>query len=118
MPFNAFTPAQGPDLPIQKESRADIREIKFGDGYRQEQGRDINHIDETVTLTWSNITGAIYEDIIGFFEDQKGYLRFTYTIPQSGEANKTWVCKAWAGEIVHYDVYNIKATFDRRFDVA
>jgi phage-related protein len=115
LPFPATAP--NPAFPVAESRQPIVSSTKFGDGYEQETGYDLNQAEACkVDLVWSVLTSTEKDIITNFLEARKGYERFTYQTPGSS-AVRTWSCPTWAVALTFPNGYEVRATFVRKFDV-
>jgi phage-related protein len=110
------TTAPNPVFPVAETRTPVISSTKFGDGYEQETGYDLNQDQACkVDLVWDVLTTVEKDIIVNFLQARKGYERFTYQTPGSSAA-RTWSCPTWAMAITFPDGWQVRATFVRKFD--
>jgi phage-related protein len=71
-----------------------ILEAEFGDGYSQPTPNGLNHIRESVELTWNGLLDWEMCEIDAFLRAHKGTIPFYYT-PVGDCAPRKWTCKEW-----------------------
>ena len=91
-----------------------FKEAVFGDGYEQAAEDGINTNPATWNLSFSNITNAQAESIIGFFETNKTWITsFDWTSPR-GVAGK-YKCKTFDEGFDTFGTRQVTATFQEVF---
>jgi phage-related protein len=100
-----------PSYNITKKIDAKIKQIQFGDGYRQVVSDGINNTLLELDLTFDG--RDIYETaaILHFFTLRQGGETFVYTPPSPYADTKKWKVFTWADTQPFYDNYSIKTTF-------
>jgi len=86
-------PAPGPFPVITPEIR--VRRAEFGDGYTQTSADGLNHIRQTVELTWDALSLIQKNQLEAFFVARGGYQSFYYT-PFGFAAPVKWTCGDWS----------------------
>lgn len=100
-----------PSYNINKKIEAKIKQIQFGDGYRQVVSDGINNTLLELDLIFEG--RDIYEAgaILHFFTAREGGETFIYVPPSPYAGVKRWKVFSWADQQPFYDNYNIKASF-------
>lgn len=112
MALDTFAPpvAPSPGTPFKPEVR--INRADFGDGYAQASPQGLNHIRETMDLTWRGLTETQMIAIRDFFEAHGGYIPFWYQ-PRGRSEPEKWVCEKWA--ITDATPWTVTGTFVQSF---
>lgn len=113
--FVSGSDAYSPDYNAVKKSNPRIREVKFGDGYRQSSVVGINPDPKTWTLQWSNITATIADGIEDFLEARAGHEKFYWSPPDDTEVY-LWRCRSWQKVMPYGNLFEISATFEEVFE--
>ena len=90
----AFNPPIAPSPGTSVQTRVALNTAEFGDGYTQSSPRGLNHIRETLTLSWAGLTPEQFTKIKGFFVEQGGNKPFAYT-PTGYDGYRVWTCSEW-----------------------
>jgi phage-related protein len=96
MPLVTFSPSIAPSPGTKINPKVNLFEAEFGDGYTQSAPNGLNHIKREITLTWTGLTEAQYQELDGFFFGRGGYRPFYYQ-PRGFSTPLKWTCKEWSG---------------------
>lgn len=114
MPFPTFTPPIAPSPGTGFKPEVKLFKAEFGDGYTQRAPNGINHIKETMKLTWQ---GVEYSDMVAirdFLEARGGYEPFYYQ-PRNRSAPVAWTCESWS--TTDKSPWSITADFEQSFQI-
>jgi phage-related protein len=104
-----------PSYGAQQTSRPTVRSVRFGDGYEQRLSYGLNTDLKTWNLTFSNITTAVKDQIIGFLEARGGSQQFSWATP-AGEIS-SFVCQEWDLTASAPSIWTVTATFRQVVDL-
>tara|TARA_B100000902_G_scaffold382069_1_gene419310 strand:- start:3033 stop:3431 length:399 start_codon:yes stop_codon:yes gene_type:complete len=115
-----------PDRTLSRSSKPKVRTATFGDGYEQRIADGLNSIEETYSLTFNNRTKAEADDIIAFFDSNKGVSSFSFTYPDSNSGTNDSagnpvttikvVCDTYNLRYTNDDFYGVNASFRRVYE--
>tara|TARA_R100000773_G_C4172003_1_gene85306 strand:+ start:124 stop:474 length:351 start_codon:yes stop_codon:yes gene_type:complete len=105
-----------PSFPVRKQSKPNIRTVKFGDGYEHRIIFGLNQNPKTFVLVWKNLTESD-SDIIEAFLDARAIdgASFTYTPPNETSAMQ-FKCPQWDKNMQFPTKATINATFIQVFE--
>ena len=110
-------PNIAPTRSSSKATETRVLIADLGDGYTQRAGDGINTLKEMWSVEYTCLDQTNANELIGFLEDQGGYLNFTWTPPGESEELK-YICKTWS---VSHQLGNSKkilnAEFEQVFDL-
>jgi len=104
-----------PDYGAAKQSKAIVRQAKFGDGYSQRARFGINDIDENWQVTFTNRDQTEADEIEDFFQERAGTQSFSW-LPPGEDAEQSFIATEWNKSVPHAGLYTITATFQRSYD--
>lgn len=116
MPDTFPTTVPSPDFNSKKTVKPRILENDFGDGYTQRAADGLNSLRREWSVSWTNLTTAQKNILIGFFESQLGYKAFLWTAPGDTAVRK-WTAREWTEEPVAANIWSITSTFRQEFDL-
>ncbi len=99
-----------PTIASQRTHKPRVKEVKFGNGYRQVWGDGINSNLEDWKLSFI-VTDANKTIVHNFLNTANGYIHFNWTNPESGATQKQYTCPSWTVVPLGRNQYNIQATF-------
>jgi len=108
-----------PDKMLSRATQPKVRLASFGDGYEQRLPDGINTLKETFSLSFNTRTKEDIDDIVTFFDTNKGVVPFDFTIPdtnQGGEVTIKVVCPTWNKVFDYGEYYSCTATFNRVYE--
>lgn len=105
----------GPSFPYKENHAPRVLSAKFGDGYSQDVIDGINTDEFATDVTWTALYTTEMITIINFLDGLGGAGRFIFTPPNG--VPMTFYCPKWAPEKVAGNVWNVSATFIRKFDI-
>ena len=109
-----------PDQTLSKTVTPRVQLAQFGDGYEQILSTGINPLQECYDVAFTNRARAEADDIIAFFEAQKGATNFSFTIPDTNsvgnEKTIKVVCPDWSIAYVNAEASSVSATFRRVYE--
>jgi phage-related protein len=94
MTLKTFDPPVAPSPGTTFKPTLKILEAEFGDGYTQPTPNGLNHIRETVELSWDGLLDWQMREIRDFLIEHKGTVPFYYTPVGDCEPRK-WTCREW-----------------------
>lgn len=97
-----------------KSEKPKVYNAPFGDGYEQNFPKGINFNPATWTLSFTGASAATIESIDQFLTSQGGYLKFTWTPPDSS-AQLLWICREWQPKYSSGGVGSLTAVFNQQF---
>lgn len=103
----------GPGFPVKPE--LSLNQVSFGDGYTLASPNGLNHIRQTVTLSWEGLTQAQKTAIETFLFARGGYKPFLYK-PYGFSQALRWICAEWSGS--HGAPFTFTATLKQDFSNA
>lgn len=104
-----------PSYTAEGETTARVREIGFGDGYKQRARDGINTMPTSWQLSFSNRESSEIDDIVAFLELHGGAEYFYWTPPRGALVLK-YICKTWRRSAVAGNIDSLSATFEQVFD--
>lgn len=115
MAFNTFTPTVAPE--ISSPGDAQVRELSatFGDGYSQVAPDGLNALRRSFEPSWPALSVDDFEDIVEFFEANKG-VPFKYTPPLES-VEIVWRCSSWKPGYAGGDKRSLQAQFVQDFSI-
>lgn len=106
-----WMPDYGSD--VQTEPR--VLEAQFGDGYVQGTPDGINNMLGKYPLQFNGIKKEMADAIEDFLRSKKGYLRFSWDVPETTPTKTIQVvCKSWNRTYANWQTYNMRMTFEER----
>ncbi len=101
-----------PNYNTTKKIDAKVKQVQFGDGYRQILADGINNTLLQIDLVFEG--RDIYEAaaILHFFVAREGGETFIYTPPSPYAATKRWKVLSWSDNQPFYDNFAIRTTFE------
>lgn len=115
MAIETFNPPVQPSPGTGFKPRVSLLIAEFGDGYTQAAPDGINHIKETISLTWDALTPDQQAEIYAFFKAKGGYIPFFYT-PVGETDPMRFVCREWSKSAK--SPWTVSATFEQDFSNA
>jgi phage-related protein len=118
-----------PSFPYGESHSPRTIPAKFGDGYSQEVLDGINTDEYTMEMQWNGLYTSEQQTIIGFLSGTAltnlstymvpGVTRFYFTppAPNGVPTQQTFMCPKWKVEETQGGVWNVTATFVRKFDL-
>ncbi|MEQ8899276.1 MAG: phage tail protein [Roseovarius sp.] len=94
MAFQTFAPTVAPSPGTTFKPKITLNRADFGDGYVQASPRGLNHIRESMELSWHGLTEPQMILIRTFFETHGGYTPFWYQ-PRGRPEALLWMCESW-----------------------
>lgn len=113
MALLTFEPPIPPSPGTQRKPTLKILEADFGDGYSQPTPNGLNHIRDSVNLSWETLTEDQMHDIYEFFVARKGTESFYYR-PTGYPAVEKWTCKEFDNSL-NDGVWKVTATLLQSF---
>jgi hypothetical protein len=111
----ATFPSIAPSYGMQKGSKPNVRQIRFGDGYSQRVTVGLNQNPKSWSLTW-NVSIADAATIEAFLDDRaEDAASFTWTPPDT-DTSYQWICYDWSKSVDSVRSVTIQATFDQVFE--
>lgn len=103
-----------PDFDLPKESKPNIYESKFGDGYSQRISMGLNSNPKTYPLQFKHRSNTERDQIEAFLDARRGTEAFDWT-PPWGSAGK-FICSEWKVIYSNFNNNQITATFMQVFE--
>ena len=100
-----------PSYDIEKKIDAKVKQIQYGEGYRQVVSDGINNTLLEIPLSFDGRDTYEAAAIIHFLTARQGGETFIYIPPSPYAAVKKWKVFAWSDTQPFYDNFNIKTTF-------
>jgi phage-related protein len=100
-----------PTIGTNKKHTPKVKEIAFGNGYKQLYGDGLNSDLEKWSLTFI-LDDTDKQTVEDFFIAAAGYLFFNWTAPDAGAAQKQYLCQSWDINFLGGTAYRITTTFD------
>lgn len=107
-----WVPDQGP----KEDTRTDVNETKFGEGYAQRTSNGINSVSQHWAYNFTLRTKAEILAIRAFLKTKFGVHSFTLTNSYGEEIRVT--SKTWSTSINHDGDCSASVTFDQVFEIA
>ena len=101
-----------PSYNITKKIDAKIKQIQFGDGYKQVVADGINNTLLVLDLNFDGIDVYEASAILHFFLARAGSETFIYVPPSPYSTIKKWKVLSWSDAQPFYNNYNIRTTFE------
>lgn len=111
MALSTFTPPVRHSPGTKIKPTVKLKVAEFGDGYTQDMPDGLNHIRDSVDLSWSVLLPAQAIAMENFMKSQKGSQPFYYDV-DDGVVRK-WTCKVW--ERGKNEVHSFTATLVESF---
>lgn len=92
MALLTFAPPVGPSPGTQRKPSLNILKADFGDGYSQPAPNGLNHIRDSVSLSWDALTETQMHAIYDFFVARGGTESFYYE-PAGYTSTVKWTCE-------------------------
>lgn len=100
-----------PDLPEGVSTDYRTEETQFGDGYKIVAPDGINTRQDTIELSWTNISQTEFNAVKSFVEVHAPATPFLYT-PVDG-AQRVFICRRWDYKRVDVGFYNMQVSLER-----
>jgi phage-related protein len=100
-----------PTIASQKSHTPRVKQIAFGNGYKQIYGDGLNSDTEKWSLGWT-VNDTNKQTIEDFFSTAAGYNYFNWTSPETGATQKQYICPTWMIKPIGANFYEITATFE------
>jgi|TARA_R110000744_G_scaffold98835_2_gene191058 phage-related protein len=118
--FTVGVTVRTPDKMLARTTNPQVKVASFGDGYEQRLPDGINTLKESYSVSFSTQPKADIDDIVAFFDTNKGVVPFNFTIPDTnaggGEKTIKVVCPTWNQVYDYGDYYSCTATFKRVYE--
>ena len=112
----ATFPNINPSFPVKKQSKPNIRTVKFQDGYEHRIRFGLNQNPKTFVLIWKNLSETDSDTIETFLDARADDgASFTYTPPNESSAMQ-FKCPQWNKNIDFPTRATIQATFVEVFE--
>ena len=76
-----------PDKSLSRSATTSVRVAKFGDGYQQRVADGLNSIAALFSITLANRSKTDIDDIVAFFELNRGVTSFNFTYPDTNSTS-------------------------------
>ena len=97
------------------QRRARLREVQFGDGYKQAAPDGLNSVETSYRMRWQAVSAADAASLDAFFTARRGSEPFSWR-PDGEPAALLWRCKRWrVARIKGGPLRTVTATFERFF---
>lgn len=106
-----WTPPRSPDAPAEGSETPQVNVARFGDGYRQRAAKGLNHIDMTLTVTFSNLYAVDKDAILQFVRARRGVEPFWWQQPD--ELMRRWVATRWQLTQQGWDRWAVSVQMER-----
>ncbi len=103
------------DFGATQQSKPNVSQVKFGDGYEQRVAFGLNTNPKTWSLRFSARDDDETVEIIDFLEARGGVESFEWTPPLENEASM-FVCRNWSRTIDRNNLNTVTATFEQVFE--
>lgn len=110
-------PSIAPIYPASKGSTIELSSLQLGDGYKTRYSFSLNNTKPEWKLEWlvdQNSSDAI--DL--FLQSCADNAEFFQWQPPDSSSELNWKCEEWSIEQQSYNLYSIKATFKRVFELS
>tara|TARA_R100000781_G_scaffold28389_1_gene20983 strand:- start:2391 stop:2732 length:342 start_codon:yes stop_codon:yes gene_type:complete len=108
----ATFPSITPDYGLRKNSKPNVRQVQFGDGYSMRTVFGLNQNLKKYNPKWTNISETDADTISDFLDARAGSESFDWTAPGESSASK-FVCTSWGKTIPYKNRATIQATFEQ-----
>lgn len=110
-------PSIAPVYPASKGSAAELSGVQLGDGYKARYSFGLNNTKPEWRLEW--LVDQISSDAIDLFlQSCADNAEFFQWKPPDSSSELNWRCDEWTVEQQSYNLYSVKATFKRAFEVS
>ena len=107
----ATFPSITPDYGISKQSKPNVRTVKFGDGYEQRLTYGLNQNLKIWKTNFQNISETDADTIETFLDARASdNASFDWTPPGESSASK-FICLSWSKSIPYNNRASIRASF-------
>lgn len=122
-----YLPDVGVVYRVETAYSPQVESVQFGDGYRQDNPRGINNIQEKYTVSWENLPEDKAESLLQHFRHHRGTGRFYFFPKGRTHPPVKVVCTDWSDSMPYVRGSNTKksaglvdkvsATFIKVFEV-
>jgi len=105
-----------PDTGIDRTSKPNIKEVKYGDGYSQRLAIGINQAPVAINLSYSNISTAEKLTLENFIKAHSSGQAILWAMPDEYLQRK-WFISDWTITYVKYGIFSVKIGLQEVFDV-
>lgn len=104
-----------PDWGASKEPEVKVVQVSFGDGYEYRAPAGINHVKDSWSLTWSNLSMQVAEQGYSWFKSRQGWKAFMAQDPATGQAIKV-VCRSVRVAHAGFEESSLSVTVSQDFN--
>lgn len=104
-----------PDFGASKNSKPNVKTIKFGDGYEQRLSLGVQQDPKVWSLKWTTLSDADANGIEKFFENRFGSQSFDWT-PLGDTSSYKFICREWGRTFKYSNINEISAKFEQVFE--
>jgi len=113
--MDEFLAAGAPDWGISDEPKADVIEVRLGDGYTLRQPTGINHVRDGWSPVWSGLEKEDARAAYAWLRSRLKLTPFLWVHPVTGQPVKV-ICQSVRLEYNQFNDEILSATFEQDFN--